>query len=245
MFFGKRHVMSRTPAYRIVYSDLRQQIRDKILPPGSFIPTENALCEKYSVSKTTVRKAISLLVQEGYVQVTQGRGTEVVDRTTVQFLNSVSSFTETLIAKGYDVSTQSAYVELTYSDARISSALGISEGSLVYHVQRVQCANEKPIAIMENYLVGEMFPGFSTGKPDFISLYSFLEHEYMLKITKADETLTAAIASFLEAQILDIYPGAPLMVSSRVTWCDKGRFDFSVLKIRGDKYSYTIHLSGR
>ena len=98
--------MKNIPAYKIVYSSLKQSIRDGSLPPGSFLPTETELCKQFNVSKTTIRKAISLLAQEGHIRVTQGRGTEVLDSSTTQKLNTVSSFTETLVQKGYSVSTR-------------------------------------------------------------------------------------------------------------------------------------------
>lgn len=237
--------MKNVPAYKQVYSDLRQKILDKSILPGSFLPTENELCEHYSVSKTTVRKAISLLVQDGYIQVTQGRGTEVLDRTATQTLNSVSSFTETLLQKGYNVSTNGGYADLIGADSYIASALALKEGDPVYHIQRVQCADGKPIALMDNYLAADMFPNFYTGEANFISLYATLEKKYSLKISKAEETLMAAPASFLEAQVLNISPGSALLVSHRVTFTENVPFDFSILKIRGDKYNYSIHLIGR
>lgn len=237
--------MKNIPAYKLVYSELRQKILDKTILPGSFLPTENELCDHFSVSKTTIRKAISLLVQDGYIQVTQGRGTEVLDRTATQTLNSVSSFTETLLKKGYDVSTSGGYADLISADSRVATALALKEGDPVYHIQRIQCADNKPIAIMDNYLTANIFPDFYTGEANFISLYAMLEKKYNLQITKAEETLMAAPASFLEAQVLNISPGSALLISHRVTYSDDTPFDFSILKIRGDKYSYSIHLVGR
>lgn len=237
--------MKNIPAYKLVYSDLRQKILDKSITPGSFLPTENELCELFSVSKTTVRKAISLLVQDGYIQVTQGRGTEVLDRTATQTLNNVSSFTETLLKKGYNVSTNGGYADLISADSRIAAALALKEGDPVYHIQRIQCANGYPIAIMDNYLTADMFPHFYTGEANFISLYATLEEKYNLQISKAEEILMASPASFLEAQVLNISPGSALLVSHRTTYSGDIPFDFSILKIRGDKYSYSIHLVGR
>ena len=49
----------------------------------------------------------------------------------------------------------------------------------MYNVQRVQCADGAPIAIMENYLVADMFPNFHTGYADFISLYATLEPTWL------------------------------------------------------------------
>ncbi len=46
-------------------------------PPGTTIPSEPALCEAYSVSRTTVREAVKMLQEKGLVQVRRGSGTVV------------------------------------------------------------------------------------------------------------------------------------------------------------------------
>jgi DNA-binding FadR family transcriptional regulator len=46
-------------------------------PPGSAMPSEPALCESYSVSRTVVREAVKMLQEKGLVQVRRGSGTHV------------------------------------------------------------------------------------------------------------------------------------------------------------------------
>ena len=64
--------------YLAVYNDLKEAILSGKYLRGSFLPTEVELTELYSVSRTTVRKAVSLLQSEKLVNVQQGRGTEVI-----------------------------------------------------------------------------------------------------------------------------------------------------------------------
>ena len=83
--------MREVPAYRKVYTELKRQIKDGGYPAGTLLPTESELEAQFSVSRTTVRKAVSLLAGEGYLSVRQGRGTEVLDISTTQKLNHISS----------------------------------------------------------------------------------------------------------------------------------------------------------
>ena len=71
--------MARIPAYRKMYAHLKNEIKTGNYQPGSFLPTEAEMEKEFGVSRTTVRKAISMLTQEGYLSVRQGRGTEVQD----------------------------------------------------------------------------------------------------------------------------------------------------------------------
>jgi len=82
----------------------KKKIKEGYYLPGVLLPTEQELEQQYSVSRTTIRKTIGLLTNEGYLRVKQGRGTEVLDFSTTQKLNHITSVTETLVEKGYDVS---------------------------------------------------------------------------------------------------------------------------------------------
>src|SRR5215472_7928285 len=66
---------------RSQYRQLADLLRDAITageyPPGSSLPSEPVLAERYSVSRPTVNRAISILRNEGVVCVERGRGTIV------------------------------------------------------------------------------------------------------------------------------------------------------------------------
>lgn len=67
------------PAYVQVASDLRTAIRNGHYPPGSQLPSYEALMRKYDVSITVVRSAVRELRSEGLVQTHQGKGAFVRD----------------------------------------------------------------------------------------------------------------------------------------------------------------------
>ena len=55
-----------------------QALKDNTYPIGSLLPAEPELEKIYGVSRTTVRRAIAQLAEEGYVKVKQGHGTIVL-----------------------------------------------------------------------------------------------------------------------------------------------------------------------
>ena len=61
--------------YYKLMEDLRQQIMEGKLNPGEKLPSENELSAQYQVSRQTVRKALSILENAGYVYPVHGRGT--------------------------------------------------------------------------------------------------------------------------------------------------------------------------
>ncbi|MFG1824261.1 winged helix-turn-helix domain-containing protein [Microbispora bryophytorum] len=62
------------PAYMQIADELRGQIRSGSLPPGAALPSINQLCERYEVSASVVKAAISVLRTEGLIIGQQGKG---------------------------------------------------------------------------------------------------------------------------------------------------------------------------
>lgn len=236
--------MARIPAYKQMYASLKKDIQEKRYAPGSFLPTESELEKLYQVSRTTVRRAIGLLTSEGYLSVTQGRGTQVQEISTSQHLNKITSFTETLRRRGYEVSTQGLDLEKIPAPETVREALSLKEGALVYHIQRVQCADGRPVCLMEDYVAADQVPDL-TLKPDgCISVYACLEaHGLLLK--DAVERISAVGASFIQSQILRIPAGAPLLHSRRVANSERGALVYSSLYVIAERYEYQIYQSGR
>ena len=57
--------MAKIPAYRTMYTELKQRIQNGTYPADSFLPTEPELGKMFDVSRTTVRKAVGILIAEG------------------------------------------------------------------------------------------------------------------------------------------------------------------------------------
>jgi GntR family transcriptional regulator len=61
--------------YVQLYSILKSKIENREWAVGSQIPTEDELCRTFTVSKATVRMAITELARNGYIRKQQGKGT--------------------------------------------------------------------------------------------------------------------------------------------------------------------------
>ena len=71
--------MEKLPAYKKCYNKLKSDIDNNVYPIGSYLPTEDELGKMFSVSRTTVRHAIDLLVKDKRIKVKQGAGTQVIN----------------------------------------------------------------------------------------------------------------------------------------------------------------------
>ena len=70
-------VEKKLPSYIPVYNQLYQDLMDGVYEKDSLLPSENALAATYKVSRNTLRQALAILCQDGYIYKHQGKGTYV------------------------------------------------------------------------------------------------------------------------------------------------------------------------
>ena len=64
--------------YHHIYEILRERIESEEYPRSSTLPCEHTLIEEFDCSRNTIRRAIGLLAENGYVQSLQGKGVNII-----------------------------------------------------------------------------------------------------------------------------------------------------------------------
>ncbi|TDC45606.1 GntR family transcriptional regulator, partial [Actinomadura sp. KC345] len=143
---GRRHPNQapRIPKYYKLKELLVELIQS--LPPGSPLPPERTLAEKYETSRTTVRQALAELVVEGRLQRIQGKGTFVAKPKVSQELQLVS-YTEDMRHHGLRPETRILEAGYVSADERLATLLGIRPGGRVLRVHRLRLADGEPMSI--------------------------------------------------------------------------------------------------
>lgn len=75
------------PKYQIVADEIKEKIINKSYHAGMLLPTEKQFQSKFNVSRYTVRQAMNMLVQDGFIKKKKGSGSYV----SYNFLNSNQS----------------------------------------------------------------------------------------------------------------------------------------------------------
>ena len=237
--------MAIVPAYARVYNILKREILDHDYSTGELLPSEPQLEKRFDVSRTTIRKAIDMLVREKLIKVQQGKGTTILDQKATQQLNRVESVTETLRESGYIITTKSMVIDTLPASARVSDELHLRAGDDVVCVKRVQLADGVPIVIMRNYLPPAIVPNIQNYVNTFSSLYNFLEINYDIHIDSAIDKISAKVADEDEASTLNIQPGSAILFMRRVCYSDNKPVCVDRLSIVGDKYELSVRMVGR
>lgn len=222
--------MSQDSALAPTFSPLYRQIKTLILQgleagewrPGEPIPSEAELALRFNVSQGTVRKAIDEMAAESLLVRRQGKGTYVASHTDAgpreafRFLRLVSE-------SGGAETIQSVPLECWRAKAGHEAAriLGIAFGAPIIIVRRLLKFSGKPAVIEEIYLPGELFGGLDLemlqeyqGQGSF---YSLLETRFAVRMLRAEERIRAVAADPVNAKLLDVAQGTPLLSVERVS----------------------------
>lgn len=237
--------MAKQAAYTLLYERLKQDIRAGKYPVGTPLPTETELERLAGVSRTTVRRAMKALAEDGLVDIRQGRGTLVRNFRTIQDLSKVTSVTESLRKKGYTVKTKSMYIDLIPADEARADLLRVPVGEPLARVQRIQLADGRPVALMTNCIPYAQVPGMEQCTGAFSALYQFLESRYGITIDAAKDTIWAKVSDFAESEMLDVPPGTALLCIRRLCLREQRPVCLDEVRILGDQYELENSMSGR
>lgn len=205
------------PLYQQLSDDIKAQIHDGRLKAGDRLMTEAELSQQYEVSRITVRKAIELLVDEGYVMRKQGIGTFIAEkklRRVVDSNNLVRSFTETSRMNGQEPSSELLSVEWILPEGSVQHHLHVDEEEKVLKIVRLRKIDGVPVMVETNYYPKRMeflLQANLTG-----STYEIF-HQHGLIPSHAVRTIQICYATLEEARLLGVKENQPLLLQLEET----------------------------
>ncbi|KAA2262024.1 GntR family transcriptional regulator [Solihabitans fulvus] len=220
--------------------EILRRLAEQELSPGSPIPSERDLAERYGVSRITVRAAIGQLVAEGLLTRAQGRGTFTASRRLDGQLY-LESFTDDMRRRGLAPTTDVLAGVEEEPTASAAAALGLTAGEAAYRLLRLRRADGIPIAVERGYynpqVVPELLRHDLTG-----SLYTLIADTYGVQLDHGRQTVWAEIADPETAKLLAVRVGSPLLVFRRVASAAGRPVEDMTSWYRGDLYQVTMQL---
>lgn len=219
---------------------LRALIADGQFAIGDRIPSETELCQKYNVSRTTVRTAIDDLVDYGYLVKIHGKGTFVAGPKVRRDAGRLTGFSEDVRRLGKEVDTKVLDIHLESPPRWVADAFNLGEQGQVVMLSRLRLLNNVPVGINKSYISPHL-----NVQPEQLrqvsSLYSFLEQQQGIRLFRAEDLLTAERCSSELAKLLNMRSGEPILVVRRTIYdpaqvaieCAEGIYS-------GDRYEHLV-----
>ncbi|GAB4548242.1 MAG: phosphonate metabolism transcriptional regulator PhnF [Anaerolineae bacterium] len=232
------------PYYQQLADLLRREISEQATLHEVYqLPSENELAERHGITRTTVRHALDVLEQEGWIFREKGKGSFAAIRRVEHELTQLVSTTEDMRRRGWSLTTLVISHAQIPAEPHMAHALEIAEDALVYELCRLRLVDGEPLSLQTAYLPVELCPGLEendlTG-----SLYRLLETRYGLRLWTGKETLRARCATPYEADLLKIKENQPVMYMERTTYAATGvAVEYLEAVWRGDRYDFKVTLS--
>lgn len=224
--------------YQMIYQELLEKIKHKKIKKNTYLPSENELMKQYDASRDTIRKALNLLLQNGYIQKNKGKGSLVLDVDRIAFpVSGVTSFKELQkTLHGHVKTIVNIFLEEEINE-ELKDELYMEEGH-VYHIERIREIDNEKVILDTDYLNGEIVTDLKKEHAQN-SLYEYIEKDLGLKISFARKEITVVKATQREKELLDIHDFDLLVCVKSYTYLeDATLFQYTISKHRPDKFRF-------
>ncbi|WP_307893626.1 trehalose operon repressor [Bacillus swezeyi] len=225
--------------YVMIYKEIAEQIDKGILSAGDILSSENDLAEQYETSRETVRKALNVLVQNGYIQKIKGKGSVVLNREKMQFpVSGLVSFKELSQTLGKETRTTVHEFGLTHPDAYIQKQLRITGDEEVWRVVRSRNIDGEHVILDKDYFIRKNVP-LLTKEICEDSIYHYIEGELGLVISYAHKEIVVEPCTEEDQKYLDLNGYDQIVVVKNFVFLDDTTlFQYTESRHRLDKFRF-------
>lgn len=149
----KRAVVRHQAVVEQILDILSERIKDNSYPPNSKLPSENALCEEFNVSRVTIRRAMDILVSRGNIYRMQGVGSFVssISQIANPIVNPIL-FQDLIRNQGYEPGVQFIHAQIIPLTSQLAEKLKINPDEEIVELQKVFTADCEPVILCCNIL---------------------------------------------------------------------------------------------
>ncbi|MDU1909854.1 GntR family transcriptional regulator [Fusobacterium sp.] len=231
---------NKMPLYGQLMNFLLSEIECNKFKEYEKLPSERELCDKFCLSRDTVRQAIFQLEKMGYIYKKHGKGTFVAPKQLKPDLYKFYDFTEEMKKLGKDAASKILSFEIIPADKYIAKFLKIKENSNVHRITRLRIVDSIPLIFEKTYLPMEKFGYFHIDELNNSSLCNILKNRFSVKFSKGEETFYPITPDEEIARYLSLMRFQPVIKIERTTFEDEIPIMFTERIVRGDKFKYTV-----
>ncbi|WP_028784266.1 trehalose operon repressor [Thalassobacillus devorans] len=225
--------------YLDIYNELVMSIRDGSFKAGERLPSEHELCVRYDTSRETIRKALHLLAQNGYIQKVRGKGSIVLDSDKYEFpVSGLTSFKELTNQSGQQIQTKVHELYLLEPDRKLAELLDNTEKVPIWRVVRSRNIDGEKVILDKDYIRQDIVPGLTKTICED-SLYEYIENKLGLAISYAKKEIVVEPVSEEDRELLDVNNHDQMVVIRSFVYLeDTTLFQFTESRHRPDKFRF-------
>ncbi|MDY0944176.1 GntR family transcriptional regulator [Priestia megaterium] len=197
--------------YKEIADRLEKEIRDGKFDQTKKLPTEEELIKEFEVSRNTIRKAVTQVVNRGYIYQVQGSGMFLREESGTDYINLGSLRGLTKDLKSKKVETKILALHVVQADELTAKGLRCELETKLYYVKRLRIVDEEPFSIEISYFKKDVVP-YLNEEIASNSIYSYLIDDLELNIGFADKVINCEKIDEESAKLLHIHPLDPALI---------------------------------
>jgi GntR family transcriptional regulator len=227
---GETH--ANTPLDQRVAEQLREMIMEGKLGPETQLPKEPDLSSLLNVSRSTIRSALTILEQGGFILRRWGVGTFIArNPPTYNNLNINSGVTQLIRSSGAEPGCVETLITTRGASEHIANRLSIDPGTSIVVLERVRLANDRRTVFTQDYLPQALFCSGENEISlseirDFLdkhqSMYAFLHERCAIDIHHGIAWIRPLLAEGYVAEKLELPRGSSILHLEQVEFMPDG-----------------------
>ena len=164
--------------YEKVYNDIKEKIMNNTIKTGEFLKKEDDLAKDYKFSKLTVRKALTMLEAEGYIQKIKGKKSIVMEKRNLENLPLTTIQTKQEINKMQNINIKTNLISLYIVQGieKLMKEFNFSEDADFYKVVRINSLDDEVLNYSTSFFDRKIVP-FLNEEIAKNSIYEYLEND--------------------------------------------------------------------
>ncbi|MEI8152092.1 MAG: phosphonate metabolism transcriptional regulator PhnF [Hyphomicrobiales bacterium] len=212
----KREISAGVSLWRQIADEIEQSIARGTFQPGTRLPGEIEIAERFGVNRHTVRRAIAALAERGMVRAERGSGTFIEQRRIPYPIKQRTRFSEIIGGAGHAVGARLTASSVEAADATMAKRLKIKLGSKLLRLELLRHADRIPLCAATTWLDAHRFPNAAAFYAADRSITRTLARFGVRNYTRKSTHVTAETAEAGDAGLLRIAVGRPLLVVNSV-----------------------------
>ncbi|USS91410.1 GntR family transcriptional regulator [Fructobacillus americanaquae] len=233
--------------YVMVQADIKQKIYQ-----GHYkdlkLPDERTLAADYQVSRSSIKRALNVLVQQGIIFKKRGSGTFV----NPLYLKNQAIFqhegSNLGVSDSFRINGQAPSIELL--DFRViqatpeqQSALFLNDGDFVYEIKRLRKLDGVPFMIEYGYVPISLLPGLNR-ETVTKSIYEYVEKRKSKTVTRSFMTIMTEPSNVEEQKLLKLKATEPVGIMEGIFFMDDGTpLEYSNMRLHYKYLRYNAFVS--
>jgi len=233
------------PMYVKLYEKILKNIENKKYNSSDKLPSENDFAREFDVNRHTIRQALSLLKDEGYIYTKKGKGNFIANIKVPYSISTKSSYSSKILDLGYEPKTELLSADIIEPTVDVAKNLALNSKLKVIELKLLRYANDLPISVTYSYFDAFLYRKIIDNLDyEPFSLYKILEKCYpTLEVTKISTVFESLGTNKELSELLMMPTNSPILAASTLSKDQHGNFvEYGTAYFRGDTCKVKVDL---